>query len=310
MKVFITGATGFVGRYVVGELLSKGYEVYAGVRTLQKLYSLFGEKVKGYRVNFEDKEEVKRVLSEIKPDFVIHLIGILYEDKRRGITFHKVHYLYSKNLVEVAKELGVRKFLLMSALGTHDEAPSLYHQTKRWAEKELVASGLNYTIFRPSMILGPQQKLFYDMYKITSLLPVLALPDGGRYPFQPVDVRDVACAYAKALEDPSTDKKTYELCGTTVVSFRDLLKKVFDYWKRRVVIIPAPKGLMYYSAKVVEKLISPPPFTSDQMLMMWKPNTCGEIKDEAISDGVREMCKRDPIPFEESLRWSLENFKP
>ncbi len=310
MKVFITGATGFVGRYIVRELLSKGYEVHAGVRNLSKLYSIFGKQVRGYKMNLEDKEEIQKILSDVKPDFVIHLIGILHENKKEGETFIKVHHLFTKNLVEVSKQMGVKKFLFMSALGTHDEAPSLYHQTKRWAEKEVIISGLNYTIFRPSMILGPEQRLFHDMYKVTSLIPVLILPDGGEYPFQPIDVRDVACVYVKALEDVSTDRKIYELCGTEVVDLKDLLKITFRYWNRHVAILPAPRKVMYYTAKVIEKFMNRPPFTSDQILMMWKPNVCGEIKDEAISNGVREICKRDPIPFEDSIRWSLENFKP
>lgn len=310
MKVFITGATGFVGKYIVKELLSKNYEVHAGVRNLSKLYSLFGDAVKGYRINFEDEESIKGILSKIKPDFVVHLIGILYENKKKGETFVKIHYLFTKKLLEASKDIGIKKFLFMSALGTHDNAPSLYHQTKRWAEKELISSGINYTIFRPSMILGPEQKLFYDMYKITSIVPILVLPEGGKYPFQPVDVRDVACAYVKALEDPSTDRKIYELCGTKIVNLRDLLKITFRYWNRHIAILPAPKKGMYYLAKVLERLMSQPPFTSDQILMMWKPNVCGELKDEAIADGVREICKKSPIPFEESIKWSLENFKP
>ena len=310
MKVFITGATGFVGRYIVRELLAKGYEVHAGVRNVSKLYSIFGEEVKGHRVNFEDKENLGEVFEKIKPDYVIHLIGILYENKKRGETFVKVHYLFTKNLVDVSKISGIKKFLFMSALGTHNEAPSVYHQTKRWAEKELISSGLNYTIFRPSMILGPEQKLFYDMYKITGIIPFIALPDSGNYFFQPVDVRDVACAYIKALEDPSTDRRIYELCGTTAVSLRDLLKTTFRYWNRHILIIPIPKKIMYYIARVVESIMSEPPFTSDQILMMWKPNICGEMGDEAITDGIRAICDKEPVPFEESLKWSLENFKP
>ena len=309
MKVFVTGATGFVGRYVVKELLSKGYEVHAGVRNLSKLYSLFGEKVRGYEVNFENKDSLKKVLNEVKPDFVIHLIGILYENKKKGETFVKVHYLFTRNLVEVSKDSGVKKFLFMSALGTHDEAPSMYHQTKRWAEKELIASGLNYTIFRPSLILGPEQRLFYDMYKLTSIVPFIVLPDGGKYPFQPVDVRDVACAYVKALEDSSTDRKIYELCGTKVINLRDLLKIIFEHWNRHIAIIPAPKRVMYYLGKFLEAIMAQPPFTSDQVLMMWKPNVCGEINDEAISDGVRKICGRSPVPFEDSIKWCLESFR-
>ena len=308
MRVFTTGSTGFVGRHVVRELLGKGYEVHAGVRNLSKLERLFGEEVKGYFVDFNDKDSIREVFRKVKPDFVIHLIGILYEEKKKGITFEKVHYYYTKNLVEVSKEFGVKKFLFMSALGTNDEAPSRYHQTKRWAEKEVINSGLNYTIFRPSIILGPEQRLFYDMFKITKLIPVVALPDFGNYQFQPVDVRDVACAYVEALKNPETDKKIYELCGTKVVTFKELLKDIFSHWNRKVLMIPMPKNLMFLAGLFVEKIVEPPPFSSDQIKMMWKPNVCGVLKDEAISNGIKVICKREPIPYEESLRWALEKF--
>ncbi|RUM29882.1 MAG: complex I NDUFA9 subunit family protein [Aquifex sp.] len=308
MKVFITGATGFVGRYIVEELLNNGYQVYAGVRNPEKLENLFGEKVKGFKVNFEDKSSIREALEDIKPDFVIHLIGILHELPSKGITFYRVHYLFTRNLIEISKETGVKKFLLMSALGTHDKAPSWYHQTKRLAEKEVISSGLNYTIFRPSLILGPEQKLFFDMYKITKYIPVIALPDYGRYLFQPVDVRDVACAYVEALRNPETDRKIYELCGTKVVSFKELLKDIFSYWNRKVLMIPLPKWFMYYTALLIEKILEPPPFSSDQMKMMWKPNTCGAVADGAESQGIKVICKREPISYEKSIKWSLEKF--
>ncbi|HIQ49036.1 MAG TPA: complex I NDUFA9 subunit family protein [Aquifex aeolicus] len=308
MKVFITGATGFVGRYIVEELLNNGYQVYAGVRNLKKLENLFGEKVKGFKVNFEDKSSIRKVLEDIKPDFVIHLIGILYELPSKGITFYKVHYIFTRNLIEISKEIGVKKFLFMSALGTHNQAPSWYHQTKRLAEKEVINSGLNYTIFRPSLILGPEQKLFFDMYKITKYIPIIALPDYGRYLFQPVDVRDVACAYIEALRNPETDKRIYELCGTKVVSFKELLRDIFSHWNRKVFMVPLPKRLMYYTALIIEKILEPPPFSSDQMKMMWKPNICGVIADGAEPQGIKVICKRKPISYEESIRWSLEKF--
>jgi len=308
MKVFITGATGFVGRYIVGELLKRNYEVHAGVRNLSKLERLFGNEVKGYIVNFDEKNSIRKAFKEVKPNFVIHLIGILFEEKKKGITFERVHYGFTKNLVEVSKEFDVNKFLFMSALGTHDRAPSRYHQTKRWAEKEVINSGLNYTIFRPSIILGPEQRLFFDMYKITKFIPIVALPNFGKYQFQPVDVRDVACAYVEALKNPETDGKIYELCGTKVVTFKELLEDIFSHWNRRVLMIPMPKNLMYFAGLIVERILEPPPFSSDQIKMMWKPNVCRVLKDEAIPDGVKVICKRKPISYEESLKWSLENF--
>ncbi len=307
MKVFVTGGTGFVGRYVVRELLKEGHTPILGVRDLKKAERLFGKDVSAVEVDFRDKDSVKEALKSSKPEAVLHLIGILFEDRRRGLTFEEVHYLYSKNLYESAKELGVSRAVHMSALGTHDDAPSRYHQTKRWAEKELIGSGLNYTIMRPSLILGPEQKLFADMDSITRILPVVALPGGGNYKFQPVDVRDVAGCFVKALSEPKTEGKIYELCGTKQVSFKELLRDIFSFWNRRVLMLPMPKTLMYYLGKVAELILNPPPFSSDQMLMMWKDNVCG-IMGDAEPQGVHKVLGRDPIPYEESLRWALEGY--
>ncbi|WP_448587994.1 complex I NDUFA9 subunit family protein [Thermocrinis sp.] len=307
-KVAITGATGFVGRYIVRELLKEGYSVFALVRSVGKLKGLFSGKVEGVEVDFSREESLKRAFEKVKPDYLIHLIGILTEDRKRNITFYRVHYLFSKNLYEVAKGYGIKKVVHMSSLGTHKDAPSEYHKTKYMAEEFLKTSGLRYTIIRPSIILGPEQKLFSDMWKITKFLPVVALPSGGGYLFQPVDVRDVACAFVNALKREDSDGKTYELCGSDRVSFKELLEDIFSKWNRKVLLIPSPKIFMYLAGKVAEHIFSPPPFSSDQILMMWKDNVCG-LDPEVESQGVRKLCQKDPIPYRESLEWSLENFK-
>ena len=305
MRVFVTGGTGFVGRYVVRELLKRDHEVVLGVRNPAKAKSLFGESVKVVEVDFSSRESVREALRSSQPEAVVHLIGILTEIKRKNITFEEVHYRFSVNLYDSARELGVGKAVHMSALGTDDRAPSRYHQTKRWAEKHLMESGMRYTIFRPSLILGPEQKLFPDMDRITKIFPVVALPGGGDYRFQPVDVRDVAECFAEAVEKDR--EGVYELCGTREVSFKELLKDVFSYLNRRVLMIPLPKKFMYYVGKVVEAVVQPPPFSSDQILMMWKDNVCG-LSEDAHTNGVRTFLGRDPIPYEESLRWALEGY--
>ncbi|MCX8060453.1 MAG: NAD-dependent epimerase/dehydratase family protein, partial [Aquificaceae bacterium] len=275
MRVLVTGGTGFVGRHVVRELLSRGYRVGCLVRDAGKALKVLGQSVELYRVDFEDRALLKEVFQAFRPDFLVHLVGILYEDKKRGHTFTKVHHLYSKHLYETAREIGsVKRVVHMSALGTHPEAPSAYHRTKYEAEQELKKSGIDHTIMRPSLILGPEQKLFGDLWSITKYLRIMALPDGGRHLFQPVDVRDVACAFARALE-LKEGSKTYELCGSRKVSFAQLLRETFRSWGRKVFLLPVPKSLMYAGGLVVERLVHPPPFTSDQMLMMWKDNICG-----------------------------------
>ncbi|ADO44905.1 NAD-dependent epimerase/dehydratase [Hydrogenobacter thermophilus TK-6] len=308
MKVLITGSTGFVGRYMVKALLNEGFEVASIVRNLDKLRRLYGEKVKGYEGNFEDKASIRKAFEDFKPDYLIHLIGILYEEKSKGITFHKVHYIYSKNLYQVAKEFDIKKVLHMSALGTHKNAPSSYHKTKYQTEQELIKTGLNYTIFRPSIILGPEQRLFFDMWSITRYLRVIALPSGGHYLFQPVDVRDVVCCFLKAIKSEETNGKIYEVCGDKKVSFKKLLEDVFSYWNRKVLLLPMPKALMYLGGLLIERIMEPPPFSSDQMLMMWRDNICG-LDPEVESQGVQKVCQKAPIPYQESLLWSLKEFK-
>ncbi|MFN7066012.1 MAG: SDR family oxidoreductase, partial [Aquificaceae bacterium] len=234
MKVIITGATGFVGRYIVRELLSQGYEVACLARNVKKAREVLGERVEAYKVNLEDKDSLKEAFSHFQPNFLIHLIGILFQDKRHGQTFMRVHYLYSKNLYEVAKQYPIKKAVHMSALGTHKTAPSMYHRTKYMAEEDLKRSGIPYIIIRPSIILGPEQRLFYDMWHITKYVRAVALPDGGKYLFQPVDVRDIACVFVRALSLEESEGKTYELCGSQRVSFKDLLEDIFSFWKRRV----------------------------------------------------------------------------
>lgn len=294
MRVFVAGGTGFVGRYVVGELEKVGYEVVLGVRTPRDTH------LPTAVIDLGDRASIKRVLEEYRVEVVVYLVGILYELKSQGQTFEKLHYFYPINLYECARELGISRVLHMSALGTDDEAPSRYHQTKRWAERYLMESGLTYTIFRPSLILGPEQRLLRDMDKLTKYVPVVALPGGGGYKFQPVDVRDVAGCFAKALQDELTG--IYELCGDREVSFKELLRDIFSFLGRKVLMVPLPKGLMYYLGKLVETVVEPPPFSSDQILMMWRDNVC-------FSGGVKRILGREPIPYEESLRWALEGYK-
>ncbi|NPB06159.1 MAG: complex I NDUFA9 subunit family protein [Aquificae bacterium] len=307
MRVAVTGGTGFVGRYVVKELLARGHEPLLLVRNPEKARKLFGSSVEVEKTDFTLKD-LLRVFKERPPSAVVHLIGILYERPSEGQTFEEVHARLTKTLVEAAKEASVNRFLFMSALGTDDGAPSRYHRTKREAEKAVINSGITYAIFRPSLILGPEQLLFRELYKLTRFLPIVVLPGGGNFPFQPVDVRDVACAFATALESEKAENKVIELCGDKVVTLKQLLQDTFRFWNRRVLILPAPAALLKLVAPLVERLLYPPPFSSDQLKMMWRPNVCGSSPD-AVSNGVKYLCGRDPIPYEESLRWSLTEFQ-
>lgn len=297
MKVLVLGSTGFVGKYVLKELEFKNIEFISLVRKKPE------KDIGNYEIlDFFDKKALKNIIEKYNPDALIYLIGILVQSKDN--TFEKAHYLIPKNLYEIASKINKNiKVVHMSALGTDVKAPSLYHQSKYMGEKALIGSGLSYTIFRPSLIIGPEQKLFRDMYEITKYLRVMALPGLKDYYFQPVDVRDIAFLFGEALSNKALDNKIFEICGETIVSFKELLEDIFKYFKRKILFARVPKALLYVNGLILEKIMSNPLLTSDQILMMYKNNTCDSSKESVFS-----ILNKKPIPYKESLDWALNEF--
>jgi Predicted nucleoside-diphosphate-sugar epimerases len=294
MKVLVAGGTGFVGKYVV-EALEKSTHSYT-LLTRKKVSKPH------VVVDFFDEESLKKAFEQEKPDVLINLIGILVEEPSKGITFENIHYLIPKNLYTVAKEYGIKHIIHMSALGVSEEAPSMYHHTKLLAEKFLMSLGIDYTIIRPSLIIGPEQRLFKDLDFFGKYFHIMAHPGILSYYFAPVDVRDVAFVFVKAIDDPNLKNKIIELCGKKPVSFDKLLKDSFKLLGRHAFIIRLPKSLMYISGALAEKILEPPPFSKDQILMMYKNNVCqGQDPWPLIGKGQ--------IPYEESLKWAIENYK-
>src|SRR4029453_4823882 len=152
-RVFVTGATGFVGRAVIQALRAEGHVVRCLVR-------------RGSEADLHGFEAIERVgaallgppgsleAGMVGCDTVIHLVGIIREHKSRGITFDRLHRVGTNNVLAAAAAAGVRRYLHMSALGTRAGARSRYHQTKWAAEEAVRTSGLAWTIFRPSVIYG------------------------------------------------------------------------------------------------------------------------------------------------------------
>jgi len=296
VKTAIIGGTGFVGSYIVDALLDAGHEPHVLVRSGSEAKLHRAGECKVTTGDLESPDAVDALVSGC--DAVIYNVGILREFPGKGITFEALQYRGAKTVAEAAKRAGVRRFLLMSANGI-DSAQTPYQTTKLKAEAMIRDSGLDYTIFRPSVIFGDPRgtmefatQLYRDMVRV----PVPAVgfhtglsPAHGEVLMSPVHVRDVADAFVNALSDESTVGKCFVLGGPEVVSWPQMLQRIAEAVGKRKLILPMPIGFMKFGATLLDWL---PffPVTKDQLTMLADGNT-------AEPDDLVSLIGREPREF-------------
>lgn len=292
--VGITGGTGFVGRNIVERLLEEKRNIRCLVRKPQDARDLKKRGVEIYKGDVTDKSSIdKSFLHDLT--YMIHLVGIIKEVDNQ--TFERVHLEGTKNIVDLAKEAGVKKFIHMSGLGTKPNARSKYHSTKWMAEEYLRKSGLNYTIFRPSIIFGPNDEFINTFIRMIKLSPVIPVLKGGK--LQPIYVGDVAHCFVQSLINPKTDKRTFELGGSERLTLEEIIKTIMRVLDTERVLIPIPTSFMYAPAFLFQSVLKNPPITLDQLKMLEEDNTC-DMKE------VLEIFSFSPLLLEEGLKKYLD----
>ncbi len=269
MRILITGGTGFVGRYLVPALKDK-HQLILPVRSIKKAVAILGRDSSIEYTPF--KEDLYSIVKEKNPDIIINLLGILNETKEE--TFEKIHVDYTKQLVNAAMEIGFINFIQMSALGADKHSKSRYAKTKAIAEEYVINSGLKYVIFRPSIILGKEQKLFSDLKKLSKIAPFFIAPKGK---VQPVHILDVRDAFLSVIEK-GIKNKIYQLCGPKVITYKELFEFALNYIGIKKPVIEIPVSFLKLLIPMFS-LFPEPPVTKDQVYMLEKDNICGSPKD-------------------------------
>jgi len=284
MKVFLTGATGYVGRQVVRDLVKAGYAVAALVRkgSEPKLPEGIAESITVVNGDIQKPESYRDALQLC--DAIINLPGLLREFPNEGITFEGVHFLGTKLLVDEAKTLGTPRFIQMSALGVRQGATTKYQETKFRAEEYLKASKLRWTIFRPSLMFGNEKEgvanfmsVLHDLLGIAPfVVPVLG---DGKYRFQPVAIQNVSEGFVKALTNDKSIGKTYDAAGPDRYTYNELLDMVMYVTGKHKMKLHQPMFLMKTMASMFGglKLF---PVSRDQITM---------LEEENISDRWKEF---------------------
>ncbi|MCH8276668.1 MAG: complex I NDUFA9 subunit family protein [Bacteroidetes bacterium] len=298
--VLVTGGTGFVGRYIVRKLLTLGQPVRllgrSGIET-----EALPPGVEYVPRDLSRGDDLGSALDGCNT--VIHLVGVIEEDRRRGVTFESAHTESTRNMVNAAEGAGVSSFIHMSANGARPDGVSRY-QTTKWEAEEIVrkAGFDSWTIFRPSIIFGRPRagrpefttRLVDTLLKPLPIWPVFG---DGKYRLQPIAVEDVARAFGQAVSDASHRNRTYCLAGPESFTYLEILVILADaadlksrprmhqpvWLARRAIRMAGPLGLL--------------PITPDQLEMLLDGNICEDAH-----------YKRDfgtaPTPFNrETLRY-------
>ena len=235
------------------------------------------------QANVHDEAALVRLLAGTEA--AINLIGILNERGHDGSGFQHVHVALVRKLVGACQRAGVRRLLQMSALKANRErGPSHYLRTKGEAEhqiKTLSGDDIDYTIFRPSVIFGPEDSFlnrFAAMLRVSPILPIAQIDAR----FAPVYVQDVAKAFVTALGNSNTFGKTYELCGPDIYSLGEVLRFVCRELRIKRAIVPMPGPLGRIQAWVADYLIPGKPFSLDNLRSLSVASVCSENGLQAL----------------------------
>jgi len=290
MKIFLTGATGFVGSHLTARLLADGHDVRALVRDPAAARAKLGDKVELIQGDVIDGHGIAGGI--VGCDSVVHLVGIIME--RRGVTFEMAHVSSTRNILMSAQAAGVRRWIQMSAVGARRDGISGYQTTKWQAEEMVRNSGLEFTILRPSIIFGPRDGFVNQMVDVMRTAPLVRpVPGNGRYRFRPVYIDTVVDCFAQALTSDRAVGKTIELVGPEELPLEQLLAQIADCVGVRKPAVKVPMPIMFFNAALMS-VLPKPPVTIDQLRMLRE----GSTADPAP---MLATFKVNPVGFREGL---------
>jgi NADH dehydrogenase len=294
--LLVTGGTGFVGPKIVHALRERDLPVRALVRNPASRSSatLSAWGVELAQGDVTDASSLRRATAGC--DVVVHLVAIR---QGREDQFRRVMEQATRDLVAAAKAARVRRFVLMSALGTSEETKDLvpYYHAKWEMERTVEGSGIEYVIFRPSFVFGRDGGILTTFRRLAKLAPVTPIIGSGEQRLQPIWVDDVAAYFAAAVDKPEAAGSTFEIGGPDAVTWNEFWARLKrSLGQRRRPSIHVPVGLMRMNALLTERLPGNIPLTRDLLTMLEHGDNTVSNDDAVRTFGIPLM------PLDEQLR--------
>jgi nucleoside-diphosphate-sugar epimerase len=282
--ILLTGATGFLGGYVLEELVKRGHEVTCFIRDTSNL-----EKIKQLNVPyiFGELDDFQSICKALK-------------DKEALINIASLGFGHAPNIVNACQKMNIKRAIFISTTGIFTKLNPDSKGIRIEAERLIKESDLDYTIIRPTMIYGtPKDRNMWRLVKYLKRLPVLPILGNGTYLQQPVYVNDLAWAVVSAYETDTSIKKAYDISGAKAFTYNEVVDITANAIGKKVLKIHIPMKLSYNLLKFYEKTTSKPILKAEQVLRL------NENKDFS-HDEARKDFGYSPLSFEEGIKHEVE----
>jgi uncharacterized protein YbjT (DUF2867 family) len=293
-EVLVTGGTGFVGVHVCRALAARGVLPRILVRpgSEDRIPEDLRTRCRVTPGDVTVREFVENAAQGT--DAIVHLAGIIREFPAKGISFEKLHVDATRNALHAAKKWGIARFVHMSALGAEPGGVTAYFDTKGRAEEWVRCSGLEWTIFRPSVIFGPGDRFVNELAASFRKVPFLPVPGDGEYRLQPVFVGDVAKGFADAVFRTDLSGRIFEVGGPERFSYNDLVDRIAESVGRKIQKVHIPISRMMRLVRLLSRF-ERFPVTVEQLAM---------LLSESVCDGAPyySTFSFDPFPLSAYLR--------
>lgn len=284
-KILLIGGSGFIGQKIASGLSALGHSVLLPTRKAAYAKELWVlPKLQVIEANIHDPAVLADMCQRLGPGgVVINLVGILHDKTGSpyGPGFLKNHVELTKKIIAAMGAANLKRYIHMSALGASSSGSSMYQRSKGDAENLVKASDLDWTIFRPSVVFGENDKFINLFASLQKFAPVLPL-GGAAVKFQPVYVSDVAQAFVKSISMSETIGRVFDLAGPRVYTLAELVNFAGMVGGRKSMVIPLPKPLAYLQAGLLEMMPGPTLMSRDNLASMSEDNVLPAGAENAL----------------------------
>ncbi len=221
-----------------------------------------------------DRGALDRALEGVEA--VVHLAAVIRE--RGTFTFERVNWQGTRNVVQAAKDAGVKKLIHISVLDASENSFSKYLRSRWNGEQEVLNGGVPYVIIRSSLLFGEGDQFFNVLAAVVKALPVVPVVGDGKAKLQPLAVEDLAECIVRAYENDAAFGKIIEVGGTEQISYEGIVDLVGQtLGRRRVIKVHVPISMIRPVAVLMDSLLPTPPVTPEELKML-KADNITDIK--------------------------------